>query len=425
MKVWVVKTSEMLAKDNPGGRVLRSGLIANMLDARGHEVTWWVSTFDHARRRQRSETDVIESFGRTGRLRMLRSPGYKSVVSLKRLYDHVVWGRRFAQAIRAEQKPDIIFCAYPTIESAAVCARYGARHGIPVVLDLRDMWPDIFVDAVPRRARFIARLALAPLYRTARRAMRGASALFGITEEFVDWGLRHAGRSRNALDAAFPLAYPRADFATVEGQSDAATRFWDDLGVTEGGAFRLVMVGSLNGQRYEMDSVFETARQLHQQEPGAYQVLICGDGENLPAYKQRAADCPNVLFPGWLGPPQIRALLARSHVGLVPYRNTPDFMMSVPNKAVEYLAAGVPVATSLRGTLPQVLEANECGLQFDAARPETLVAQIRRLRQNPAAQARMATQARGLYERDYIAEIVYNRLIDRLEHMAGAPPSRT
>ena len=40
MNVWVVKTSEMLAGDNDNGRLLRSGMIAHMLDAgpRGNVV---------------------------------------------------------------------------------------------------------------------------------------------------------------------------------------------------------------------------------------------------------------------------------------------------------------------------------------------------------------------------------------------------
>ncbi len=419
MRIWVVKTSEMLAKDSAGGRLLRSGLIANLLDSRGHEVTWWVSTFDHARRRQRSATDVTERFGRNGTLRLLRSPGYDKVVSLRRFVDHAIWGWRFSRAIASSAPPDIIFCAYPTIESAFVSVRYAARHRIPVVLDLRDMWPDIFVEAVPRRARPLAKLAAAPFYWLARRACRGATALFGITEEFLAWGLRYAGRARNEFDAAYPLAFPRADFHADADASGNATRYWDDLGVTTVGAFKTVLVGSLNGQRYEMESVFAAARRLHQLEPGAYQFLICGDGENLERYKRSAADCPDVLFSGWLGPAQIRALLSRSHLGLVPYRNTPDFMMSVPNKAVEYLAAGLPVATSLRGTLPQVLHANGCGSQFDAAQPETLVELIRQMRQNPAAHAQMAERARELYEREFIAEIVYTRVAERLESMAA------
>ena len=424
MRAWVIKTSEMLATDNGNGRLLRSGLVAHMLDARGHDVTWWVSTFDHANRRQRHDRSVTGHFGKGGTLRMLYSPGYRTVLSPRRLVDHAIWGRAFARELRQASPPDIIFCAYPTIESAWLAVRYGKRHAVPVVLDLRDMWPDIITSVAPAALRPVARIALSPLYAMARSACSDATALFGITEEFVNWGLGYAGRPRNELDAAFPLAYPRSEFTTADAQPAAdAQRYWDELGVTRDSAFNVVLVGSLNGRRYEMGSVIEAARRLRE-ERSPVRVLICGDGENLPAYRKLASDCPNVIFPGWLKAPLIRALLPRAHLGLVPYRNTPDFMISVPNKAVEYLSAGVPVATSLRGTLPRVLAENGCGVQFDAARPGTLVDQIRALRDDPQRQREQAQRASALFEREFVAEDVYARLADRLEAIAEMHAAR-
>lgn len=420
MKIWVIKTSEMLATDNGNGRLLRSGLIAHLLDARGHDVTWWMSTFDHANRRQRSDHDMTERFGRSGTIRLLHSPGYRAVVSPARLWDHAVWGWRFARAIRSLAPPDLIFCAYPTLESAWVSVRCGRRHGLPVVLDLRDMWPDIIAAAVPAPLAGIGRIALTPLFSMARGALRGATALFGITEEFVEWGLRYAARPRNELDCAFPLAYPRNDLADdgSPSQADGGGKMWDDLGVERGQGFNVVLLGSLNGRRYEMEAVIEAARSLKHERP-AVRLLICGDGENLARYRQLAADCPNVIFTGWITAAQIRSLLPRVHLGLVPYRNTPDFMMSVPNKAVEYFSAGIPVATSLRGTLARVLTEHDCGVQFDAARPATLVDHIRRLRASRPLHAAMSQRASELFQREFVAEEVYGRLIDRLEIIAA------
>ena len=203
MEAWVVKTSEMLAGDNSNGRLLRSGLIAQLLERRGHRVTWWMSTFDHANRRQREPGDSSRAFGSNGIIRMISSPGYEGSISARRLLDHRIWGRRFARAIETSPAPDVILCAYPTIESASVCARYGLERGIPVVVDLRDMWPDIFLEAAPGMLRPFARAGVWSLRASARRALRQATALFGITDEFLAWGLELAGRSlKSALKHA-------------------------------------------------------------------------------------------------------------------------------------------------------------------------------------------------------------------------------
>jgi glycosyltransferase involved in cell wall biosynthesis len=420
VNVWVVKTSEMLASDSGNGRLLRSGIVANMLDERGHRVTWWMSTFDHANRRNRATADLTVPFGARGTIRMLHSPGYRASISFARLRDHRLWGRAFAAAIEGATRPDVILCSYPTIEAAAVCVRFGARHGVPVVLDLRDMWPDIFSEYAPAFLRPLAHALLWPWRARARAAMRGATALFGITDEFLAWGLRFAGRPRNDWDGAFLLAFP--DPPPAE-QSDPAARsaeaFWDERNVTAASAFNVVLVGSMTKRRFEMPTVLAAARDL-QPDAGRVKFILAGDGDDLHEYRREAADCANVDFPGWLNAAQIRSLLKRAHLGLVPYRNTPDLVMSVPNKVGEYFAAGVPVATCLSGTLARLLEERRCGMQFEARQPLTLATLVRRLRADPQLCRELSANAKRTYQEELSGTQVYGRMIARLEAIAGA-----
>lgn len=420
MNVWVVKTSEMLASDNGNGRLLRSGLVAHMLDGRGHRVVWWMSTFDHANRRSRAPHDSSLSFGARGAIRMLHSPGYSESVSLARVRDHALWGRAFRRAIETAPLPDIIFCAYPTLEAAAACVRFGQRHGVPVVVDLRDMWPDIFTEWAPAALKPAARRLLWPWRARARAALRGATALFAITEEFLNWGLQLAGRERCAWDEAFLLAYPEpAAESAAPGAATEASAFWDGLGVSDEHGFNVVFVGSLTRRRLEVDTVLAAARDL-QRDAGPVRFILAGDGDDLPRCRMQAQDCSNVLFPGWLSAVQIRELLRRAHLGLVPYRKTPDLVMSIPNKVGEYFAAGVPVATCLQGTLARLLGTRRCGLLFDASEPASLAALVRRLRADERQRLALSANARRVYREELTAEVVYGRLIERLERIAAA-----
>jgi glycosyltransferase involved in cell wall biosynthesis len=408
----------MLATDNRSGRLMRSGIIAQMLDGRGHEVTWWMSTFDHANRISRFDRDASTAFGSRGSIRMVHSRGYRASVSLARFMDHVTWARRFERAISAERQPDVIFCAYPTVEAARVCTRYGQRRSVPVVLDLRDMWPDLFGELPPPFLRPVARALLAPLRARAQAALRGATALFAITDEFLRWGLTVAGRPQGPLDAAFAQAYPLSSPKVLDDeQAQEARALWDRLGVTRDAAFNVVLVGSITGRRVAMDAVLKAARML-QSDEHPVRFVLAGSGDDLALFREQARDCTNVLFPGWLRAAEIRELLARAHLGLVPYRNTPDFVMSVPTKAAEYFAAGIPVATSLRGTLPRVLREQECGREFDADHPESLVALVRVLRDDHALWSALSANALRAFHSRFVAEDVYGRLIDQLERIA-------
>lgn len=350
---------------------------------------------------------------------MIASPGYGSSISWRRLRDHRIWGRRFARAIRSAPAPDVIFCAYPTIEAASVCAEYGRERGIPVVIDLRDMWPDIFLEAAPAPLRPLARAAISPLRARARRALREAAALFGITEEFLRWGLELAKRPRSSLDGAFPLAYPDPRLTTVAAEDRLeSSRYWDGLGVRGEDAFNVVVIGSMTKRRYEMDAVLVAARELAV-EAKPVKFIIVGDGEDLPAYRRAAEGCPNILFPGWLGVARIRELLSRAHLGLVPYRSTPDLVISIPNKVGEYLAHGVPVASCLPGTLARMLREKSCGLSYDSSDPRSLVRVICALRDDERLHAALRTSARSVFEQDLSAEKVYTRLADHLEEIVS------
>ena len=412
MKVWVVKTSEMLASDNSNGRLLRSGLIAQLLDARGHDVTWWMSTFDHANRRNRAAASAEVPFATRSTIRMLHSPGYEASISLARLRDHAIWGRAFRRAISDMPSPDIIFCAYPTIEAAAACVEFGRRRGVPVVLDLRDMWPDIFAEFAPAPLRFLVRCALWPWHVRARAAMRDASALFAITEEFLSWGVRRAGRERRPFDGAFLLAYPTAPRVA----QDTARTWLEGLGI--GGDFNVAVIGSMTRRRFEMETVIAAARVL--QDHGVpVRFILGGDGEDLPHYREMARGCSNVVFPGWLSMAQIRELLAHSQVGLVPYRNSQDLVMSIPNKVGEYLAAGLPVMTCLEGALPAFLTRHDCGRSFRASDPASLVSLLCELKGNEEHLRNLSANARRCYHEELVAETVYGRLIDRLEMISS------
>ena len=171
-------------------------------------------------------------------------------------------------------------------------------------------------------------------------------------------------------------------------------------------------------RRFEMDTVISAARELLRDTPGI-RFIRAGDGDELPGYRAQAQDCGNVIFPGWLNAAQIQELLARAHLGLVPYRNTPDLVISVPNKVGEYLAAGVPVATCLEGTLARLLSRRRCGVSFEASNPASFANMLRQLRADEPQRRTLSANARLAYREELAAETVYRRLIERLEQIAA------
>ena len=58
---------------------------------------------------------------------------------------------------------------------------YGKKQNIPVIIDYRDMWPEVFVDILPKKIRLFGRIALFQLFSKTRNVFKKADGLIGIT----------------------------------------------------------------------------------------------------------------------------------------------------------------------------------------------------------------------------------------------------
>jgi len=392
------------------------GMLGEVLSARGHELLWWSSTFQHSLKTQRYPADTLVEVRGGYRIQFLRAPGYRGNVSLARLWNHRVLGRKFRRLSPAHPRPDVILCSFPTLELSDQATRYGKQRGVPVVLDVRDMWPDVFLELVPHGARGVARTLLGPMYRTARRACAAATAITGHSPGFVDWGLNMGGRQHGPFDRHFPYGYQVEAPSPDERQQ--AEHFWRTQGLAPEADGRVVCFFGAVGHQFDLETVVEAARSLGSERRVWF--VVCGVGVRLEHYRRLAADCPHVLFPGWVNAAQIWTLLRKSCCGLAPYVATPNFEAGVTNKPIEYLSGGLPVLTSLaRGRLLDLLTEHDCGLSYggDAAR---LAEMVQSLADDSARRQQMAEGARRLFEARFTARHVYNEMAAYLEQIAGA-----
>ena len=97
---------------------------------------------------------------------------------------------------------------------------------------------------------------------------------------------------------------------------------------------------------------------------------LAGAGPDEAALRRRAADCPRIRFHGYLDEKAMRKMLAVADVGLVPMFD--DSCVGVPYKLADYAAAGLPVASSLRGETEELLARQEAGVTYPARDPAAL-----------------------------------------------------
>lgn len=416
MYIWLITIGEPLPTDDTKSRLLRTGILSNLLVKKSHKVVWWTSTFDHTKKKHRFSKDTSIDISENFQIKLLHSVGYKKNISLTRIIDHYGLFYKFKQLSKSELQPDIILCSLPTIELSLAATEYGIKNNIPVILDVRDLWPDIFVELVPKWGQGLAKLLLMPMFNTVRSACAKATAISGNTSAFVDWGVNYAGREHSKLDRDFPVGY--SEVRPSEEEIVAAKQFWKNHGIHEDSKeFVCCFFGTLSHQ-FDITTIITAAQKLEEQ-GRLFRFVLCGSGEKLDYYKSLANTCNNIIFPGWLGKSEIWTLMRMSSVGLAPYINIQNFTSNLPNKPLEYLSAGLPIISSLKGILENLLSTYSCGLTYENSNVDNLVSVLIDLQNNPERLKEISKNAKALYESKFVAEKVYSDMIIYLESIGN------
>ena len=422
MRFWLVQTGEELPLDGPKTRLLRTAILAEELCARGHEVIYINASFNHQQKRQRNKRTTIIAKnpfeGRNYDSVLLAGTAYRKNVSVGRLVSHMENAASFDAIAPSLPRPNAILCGFPPIELAERTAKFAQRNQIPCAMDCRDMWPEVIEERMPRPLRLLARFILLRMMRQKRVAMSGATAITGITDQFVDWGLEAAGRTRQPMDRAFHLAVSPTPLDS-EALRQADNDWSAQLGVANR-ANRRPIIGCFVGTlalRTDLLTIVDGANLLNEQQRKALQIVICGKGDLEAELAKRCAGNPAIILAGWQSAPKIAALMARSSFGILPYPNTSDFLASFPNKVGEYLMAGLPIMSGLAGVTGTLLAQNALALHYQVGSPQSVADRFGAIiatGADPAVHQRAAALGAAHFNPDHI----YPDFADWLEQLA-------
>jgi len=412
MNVWLIHPGELLPVDGDV-RLNRYGILAQMLSRRGHTVTIWAPTFVHTRKAYRCPGEQTAWVNANYRIELLHVPGYRHHIGLQRYRFNRLLARRFAERAPAEPSPDVILSGIPAPELCEAAVRYGQAFGVPVIVDVRDLWPDAALDYLPAWSRPAASWCLRPLVARNRRIFRGATGITGVSEGFRDWGLRHAGRKAGSNDAVFHLGYPASD-SSASDKEQARLRL-AKLNVVPDGTFRCFFMASI-GSLYDLETVIAAARELQSRKVEKIQFVLCGDGPRLERLRALAEGADSVVLPGWAKAPEVDVLMEMSDIGTIPYRAS--MHTALPNKAVACFSAGLPVLSSAGGEFASILERRRCGITYQPESVPDFVRAFERLRCDSALRRELSRNACRFYQEELDAERVYSRMIDFLGDVA-------
>lgn len=401
MKIWIIKAGEPVPTKQNEDRMMRMGMIAGELNKRGHNVIWFSSTFDHLKKQQLYKKDTIVNITDNYSIYLINAVGYKRNISVSRIINHKVIAKKFSRIAKKLDKPDLIYASFPTIDYAEEAIKYGKKNNVPVIIDIRDLWPDIFKHNLPKPLAILASPYINLMNYKTKKIMNKAFAINSISEAMLEWGIKKGNREKSKYDQYFYIGYDNNNRNITDAK---------EMDIIDKSKFNISFFATINNQ-FDYEKIIELAKLLEKDKDIV--INICGDGPQFKELKEKTKYISNIKLLGWAEKEELNYILQNSKLGLAPYKNTFDFQMSVSNKFAEYISYGLPVILFSEGYMKKLLEDNECGIASqDTSKLCDFVLDVKN---DSLKYQEMSKNAQNLYQENFVAEKIYKNLVDYLE----------
>ena len=403
MKIWLLQASEILPL-NKNSRLMRMGLLGDELSKnKNNEITWFSSTFDHFKKIQLFDKNVDIDVKSNYHLKLIYAMGYKKNISISRIINHKLLGIRLKKMIKNMEKPDIIFASFPTIEFAEEAVKYGKKYHIPVIVDVRDLWPDIFEHNLNGILKLMAWPYIKYLDKKTKYILRECYKIVSISDLMLDWSLKKGLRKKTSLDKSFYLGYMKQN-CKVEGKVKNIQHLFKN------NQFNICFFATINNQ-FNYKLIADLAKSLENDDTN---IIVCGNGPNYHELVDLCNGMTNVKLQGWCDINTLSYILNNSNFGLAPYKDTFDFRMSVSNKFCEYLSYGLPVILTCGGYMEGIINQKDVGVaSLDVNKIREY---ILKLKSDDKLYKKISSNAEKLYNSEFNAEKIYPEMVKYLEN---------
>lgn len=395
MNIWLIKIGEALPFEVNEKRG-RTWLMAEAFAKKNDFVIWWAGTFNHFLKEKYKTSENIIRIKDNFLIYLLPSIGYKKNVSFMRYMDHLFISKLFKYRSSKYKKPDIIIASSPWHHLAYEAIIYAKKNKIKVILDIRDPWPDAFLNYVPKGFKKFVKLFLFYDFYTFKYSAKNADAITAVSYSMLDMGLKYGERAKTKNDLVFYNGFEIPEKKIHIDLKNSSLKIIESLK----GNFLVLYIGGFS-ELHDPSIVLDVARSLADLK---VHFLLAGRGEKYQEIEIRSKKMHNVHLLGWLNNDEIATLVSLGHIGLAPTIFNSEVL---PNKAIMYLAGGLPVISAFQGDLRHLISKYEAGINYAPGDSKTVKNTICNLYKNEYLYNQMKKNALKVYNMHFKPGLIF------------------
>lgn len=300
-------------------------------------------------------------------------------------------------------RPDVVLATSTPLTVGVPGMLASARHRVPLVFEVRDLWPEAPIQmGVIRNP-----LVIAGLRAFERLVYRRSAHIIALSPGMKD------GVVATGVDPSRVTMIPNCSDLDLFKPAPARPADLDRYDLR--GRFVVGYAGSM-GDANDVEVLLDAAGRLAA-DPSIVFLLI-GGGRQAEDLQARAArlGLANVRFAGSMPRQEVAEVLHAADVCAVLFKAIPVLATNSPNKLFDALAAGKPVLVNSNGWTRKLVQDHGVGRYAEPGSGESLAAEIRWLAAHRHEAAAMGRRARALAERDFDRQqqaSVFSRVLAR------------
>ncbi len=357
-----------------------------------HNVELITSGFDHIAKKQRT----AQEYELKSKITMLKEPSYPKNVCLKRFYSHAIFGKKLKKYLESRKKPDIIYCAVPSLDGAFYAAKYAKKNNIKFIIDVQDLWPEAFkmVFKLP----IISDLVFYPMMRKANYIYSCADTIVGVSETYCK---RATAVNRKNAECIPVFLGTKLESFDKYAEENKVIRDDDN--------FVIGYCGTL-GHSYDIKCVIDALVLLKKEGISNIFFWIMGDGPLKNEFEKYAKENQiDAVFYGRVSYPKMCGLLVSCDACINPIIK--GAAQSIINKHGDYAASGLPVInTQPSDEYRSLIEHYNCGINCECSNSICLADAINHLMNNRDECAIMGGNSRILAETMFDRNFSYEKI---------------